>query len=86
MITVKGNGATMLLGVGEKTLEVEQYDTVAARELLACLPQTISTSRWGNAFCIFFGPTTRQRRRQVPRSLAVRPSGEDQGERDDHLR
>ena len=50
MSTANGNGTTMLLGIGEKTFEVELYDTGAARELLACLPQTLSMSRWGDEF------------------------------------
>lgn len=50
MSTHNGDGATMLLGIGEKTFEVELYDTCAGRELLANLPQTISMSRWGDEF------------------------------------
>ena len=50
MSTANGNGTTMLLGIGEKTFEVELYDTGAARELLACLPQTLSMSRWSDEF------------------------------------
>ncbi len=50
MSTANGNGTTMLLGIGEKTFEVELYDTGTARELLACLPQTLSMSRWGDEF------------------------------------
>ena len=50
MSTANGNGTTMLLGIGEKTFEVELYDTGAARELLAGLPQTLSMSRWGDEF------------------------------------
>ena len=115
MSTVNGNGATMLLDIGERTFEVELYDTGAARELLACLPQTLSMSRWGDefygtlrtkighagdtlrdvfeigevamwppggAFCIFFGPTPASARGRAPRSLALRPSGQNQGGRD----
>ena len=50
MSTHNGDGATMLLGIGEKTFEVEMYDSGAARELMACLPQTLSMSRWGDEF------------------------------------
>lgn len=50
MSTVNGKGATMLLNIGERTFEVELYDTGAARELPASLPQTLSMSRWGDEF------------------------------------